>query len=138
MKCESSGIAHGAARWRALTMQANDPGDPGGRWAGLFDAFVLYPIQSAHDFYTCGMHLLGKPDLIAASELVPAAGAAELFRVFALYLLADCPDGGFASGHTFSPSETAPGFRVAWEPCTGYAEDDFFFNPFGRWRFAAL
>ena len=137
LKCDSSGIAHAAARWRALAMQANDPADPVARWAGLFAAFVQYPIRSGGDLYTCGMHLLGAPDLIAAHNLLPVAGAVELFAAFALYLLAERGDGGFASGHTFGTGAAAPRFRVVWEPCTGYAEDDFFFNPFGRWRFTA-
>jgi hypothetical protein len=62
----------------------------------------------------------------------------ELFRPFALYLLAECAEGTFGSGHTFSVSKGAPRYRVTWEPCTGYEEDDFFFNPFGRWRFTPL
>jgi len=137
MKCESAGIAHGRARWITLTRQAGSK-DADKRWSALFEAFVQFPIQSEADFYTCGMHLLGKPDLIVATDLTPAAGAAELFTVFAMYLLAECPDGGFGSGHTFSMSHTAPRYRVVWEPCTGYEEDEFFFNPFGRWRFTAV
>lgn len=137
MKCESSGIAHNSARWEALAKQANDETDGAEFWAALFDAFVCYPIQSGGDFYSCGMHLLGKPDLIATTDLMTVKDAVELFRVFALYLLAECADGGFASGHTFSVSTATPRYRVAWEPCTGYEEDDFFFNPFGRWRFTS-
>ncbi|VTR93784.1 Uncharacterized protein OS=Gloeobacter kilaueensis JS1 GN=GKIL_1802 PE=4 SV=1 [Gemmata massiliana] len=137
MKCESSGIAHSSARWQALAKQADDPSDRAEFWTGLFDAFVAYPIQSKGDFYSCGMHLLGKPDLITATDLAPVKDAVELFRAFAMYLLVECPDGEFASGHTFSASAATPRYRVAWEPCTGYDEDDFFFNPFGRWRFTA-
>jgi hypothetical protein len=83
------------------------------------------------------MHLLGKPDLIVANGMMPVMEAIELFNTFAMYLLAECPDGGFASGHTFSASKTSPQFRLVWEQCTDYEEDEFFFNPFGRWRFTA-
>jgi hypothetical protein len=136
MKCESSGIAHRSAWWEKLAERAFGP-DVNRRWAGLFDAFVQYPIQSDADLYTCGMHLLGKPDLIVATELMPVEEAVTLFRVFAIYLLAECPEGAFGSGHTFSLNPDAPRYRVLWEACTGYDEDDFFFNPFGRWRFTA-
>ncbi|AMV24971.1 hypothetical protein VT84_11270 [Gemmata sp. SH-PL17] len=137
MKSESSGIAHSSARWQVLAKQANNETGRAEFWAGLFDAFVFYPIQSDGDFYSCGMHLLGQPDLIAATDLAPVKGAVELFRAFAMYLLVECPDGEFASGHTFGASNNASRYRVVWEPCTGYEEDDFFFNPFGRWRFTA-
>lgn len=138
MKCESSGVAHSRVRWTVLAIQADNPADHAERCAGLFSAYPQYPIQSEADLYTCGMHLLGKPDLIAPSALMSVEAAVELFRAFAMYLLVERADGGFASGHTFSVSETATRYRVVWEPCSGYAEDDFFFNPFGRWRFTAV
>jgi hypothetical protein len=142
IKSECSGIACSCSRWIELADQAEGGGES--FWAGLFDAFVVFPIGSKTDVYSCGMHLLGKPDLIVSQALLePHAGrsvalaAASLFRVFGMYLLAECPDGGFVSGNTFSVDQTSPRYRVIWEPCTGYAEDEFFFNPFGRWRFTA-
>ena len=135
IKCESSGIAHGRSQWIEFANQVENAKDASTRWSALFDAFVQFPIRFEKDFYTCGMHLLGKPDLIVDVDLSPAADCVELFTTFALYLLAECPDGAFASGHTFRASKKALRYRVAWEPCTGYDEDDFFFNPFGRWRF---
>jgi hypothetical protein len=74
-------------------------------------------------------------DPAAASNT--AAAAARLFETFALYLLMECPVGKFASGHTFGVASGAPRYRLAWEPCNSYPEDDYFFNPFGRWRFTA-
>jgi hypothetical protein len=133
MKCESSGIAHGREHWIQLADQARLKADPN-RWPALFRAFVQMPITSDDDFYTCGMHLLGKPDLIAERTL-GADSVVDLFGIFAIYLLADCPEGKFYSGHTFSLDAQSLRFRVQWEPCTGYDEDEFFFNPFGRWRF---
>ena len=135
MKCEGSGVAHSSARWKALAKRTDDTANRAELWAGIFNAYLQYPIQSDHDHYTCGMHLLGKPDLIVATEQMPVEGAVVLFRAFAMYLLAECPEGTFASGHTFSTRSEATRYRVVWEPCTGYDEDDFFFNPFGRWRF---
>lgn len=143
MKCESSGVAHGRARWLELA-GAVDSTDP---WPALLRSYVQLPLQSNDDRYTCGMHLIGQPDLVASGALLhegygpaedPMRNAVDLFRAFAYYLLAECLPGRFASGHTFSLDATSPRFRVLWEECTGYDEDDFFFNPFGRWRFAEL
>jgi hypothetical protein len=143
MKCESSGVAHGRTRWLELARET----DGADIWSALLRAYVQLPIQSGDDYHTCGLHLLGQPDLIASGTMLrkaygsnedPAWKAVDLFRVFAHYLLSECTPGHFGSGHTFSPDAASPRFRVHWEECTGYEEDDFFFNPFGRWRFAEL
>lgn len=140
MKCDSSGVAHGRDRWVELASAA-EGADP---WSALFRAYVQLPVCNGEDYYTCGLHLLGQPDLIASAAVFREAydsandlgwAAVELFHNFARYLLAECAPGQFASGHTFALSATAPRFRVRWEACTGYEDDDFFFNPFGRWRF---
>jgi hypothetical protein len=143
LKCESSGIAHGRARWLELAGEA--AGDD--HWEALMRAYVQLPISNGEDFYTCGLQLLGLPDLIVSDMLLREAHdsnenqcwqAVDLFRAFACYLLSECSPGKFFSGHTFSPAPSTPRFRVSWEECTGYDEDEFFFNPFGRWRFAEL
>lgn len=142
IKSESSGIAHPYARWCQLDDKAN--GDAGDEWWALLHAFVVYPIASQTDFYSCGMHLLGAPDLIISQGTIPhstnagestTSAAIELFRTFAMYLLSECSVGNFVSGHTFSVDNASPRYRVVWEPCLGFAEDNFFFNSFGRWRF---
>lgn len=143
MKCESSGLAHSRSRWLDLAATAAAPEADWGSWAALARAFVQPLLDNGTDWHTCGMHLLGRPDLIlsqrlAAEAAISASGAAELFDTFGVYLLAECAVGYFAPGHTFRTDNHAPRFRVAWEPCTGYDEDDFFFNPFGRWRFAEV
>jgi hypothetical protein len=141
MKCESSGIAHGRARWHELARDAEGADS----WTALVRGYVQLPIWNGEDYHTCGLHLLGQPDLIVSGSVLreasdptrdPAWTAVDLFRIFANYLLAECTPGRFASGHTFSPDAASPRFRVFWEDCTGYEEDEFFFNPFGRWRFA--
>ncbi len=92
------------------------------------------------------MHLLGAPDLIVSQQMIErtvqsgdtaANAAAQLFRIFGNYLLAECPVGKFVSGHTFSIERDAPRYRVVWEPCDSYPEDTFFHNAFGRWRFTS-
>jgi hypothetical protein len=143
IKIDSSGIAHSAQRWNkfAEAIRLN----PELRSNVIFDAYVLRPIASDDELYTCGMHLLGAPDLIVAKTvLVPTdsegeasivASAAELFRAFGVYLVSECPVGHFAPGHTFSMDAHSPRYRVLWEPCEEYPEDDLFHNPFGLWRF---
>jgi hypothetical protein len=145
IKCESSGIAHSHDRWSKLDDATRlTPGDD---WNALFLAYVVHPVGTDQELYTCGLHLLGLPDLVAATSVLTnatkpnestTAAAVRLFRTFALYLLAECPIGQFASGHTFSPDRTAPRHRLLWEPCTTYAEDSLFHNPFGRWRFTTI
>jgi hypothetical protein len=143
VKCESSGIAHGRARWQELASLAWTSDLDG--WLALFRAYVQCPIRDESTLYTCGLHLLGQPDLIVDESVLGRSGNVEpvdwsalnLFRSFALYLLAECPVGTFAPGHTFRTDASSPRFRLRWEPCVGYEEDDFFFNPFGRWRFTA-
>lgn len=153
MKCESSDIAHGKNHWIELANACEVP--EGGWsndllrrfWMSLFSAYVQFPIQSGGDFYTCGMHLLGKPDVIIKQSLLQEALADKasvvpeaiyLLETFCIYLLSESPEGDFAPGNTFQPDLEYASFRLDWEPCHGYAEDDLSFNPYGRWRFASL
>jgi hypothetical protein len=145
IKCEGAGISHSRRRWFEFAQGAAR--DPEQAWSALFHAFVVYPIGTPTDLYSCGMHLLGAPDMIVSEAVVELANgpggsavgvAAHLFRTFGLYLLGECPTGRFASGHTFSVDKDAPRYRVVWEACTGYPEDSYFFNPFGRWRFTLI
>ncbi len=147
VKCESSGIAHSAKRWIELSEKAGtEPADTPEFWESLFKAYVKFPIASSKDFYSCGMHLLGYPDVIIAQSLLdkladdvsPEKVSVLWFYMFCLYLMIECNIGGFRSGDTFRPLEHEPRIRVRWEQCTGYETDDFYFNPFGRWRLAEL
>jgi hypothetical protein len=143
LKCESSGIAHGRSRWFKLARMAEGEHS----WYALYRAFVQFPIKNGDDSYSCGMHLLGKPDLIVSNALLRegygpttdlGSAAANLLTIVSHYLLAECPIGKFMSGQTVSTDAESPRFRILWEPCTGYDEDHPFFNPFGRWRFERL
>jgi hypothetical protein len=132
MKCESSGIAHSRARWRVLAAASSSATSP-----ALLRAYVQMPLLADDDYISCGLHLLGQPDLIVSRSLLSDADrVVNLFLTFAFYLLSECPAGQFAPGHTFRIDTSSPRYRVMWEACAGYAEDDLFFNPFGRWRFA--
>jgi hypothetical protein len=144
IKIDSSGVVHARDRWKKFDQVANGPTEA--QWLALFQAFVVNPIGSDREMYTCGMHLLGVPDLILSTndlqlptaQTSPDQAASDLFAAFGLYILSECPIGKFASGNTFSLAEGAPRYRVTWEPYRGDPEDSFFFNPYGRWRFTRL
>ncbi len=157
LKCDSSGIAHSRTRWlelgktckRAISNdgKAEDSELASDFWNSLLHAYVQVRIYSPEAFYSCGMHLLGHPDVIISTTILKSAltdnaslvdSAAYLFSTFCIYLLDECPPGQFLSGNTFQPALDFPSFRVIWEPCEDYAEDDLYFNPYGRWRFASL
>jgi hypothetical protein len=136
MKIESSGIAHGRTKWLALA-RASTGNDPDDAMAAAVRAFVQFPVGDAKDFWTCGMHLLGRPDFVVARDVLEPREAARLFDTFAVYLLAECGDERhFSSGNTFRCDTESPRLRATWEACEDYEEDEFFFNPFGRYRFA--
>lgn len=139
--CESSGVGHSAEEW--LSLAANAQQEPMAEEAAfaLFNSFVQYPIASAVDYYSCGMHLLGLPDCIITTQLTKSANATPaplLFQMFCTYLISMDDTSKFHAGHTFRTGPTAPRYRLQWESCTGYDEDDFFNNPFGRWRFTEV
>lgn len=148
IKCESSGVGHSKERWLELAAEAGDePEDTAAFWKSLFRAYVQFPIASDTDYFTCGMHLLGSPDVIISRSLMSEAtapgkreddAAAYLFYMFCLYVLIKCGTTGFVHGHTFQPDQDWPRLRLIWEDCEGYDADDLFFNPFGRWRFVEV
>lgn len=149
LKCESSGAGHSSTSWMELTAAAsqNYPDISSsldhayGFWSSLIHAYVRHPMAADDDYFSCGLHLLGQPDLIASIEMLeshfeqPVSYCLDLFRVFASYVLAECPPGTFAPGNTFAMDTDSPTFTLSWEPCTGYDEDEYHFNPFGMWRF---
>lgn len=115
VKSESSGIAHSGARWRELEHRLPEGAAP------LFDAFVRLPIiNEANDLYSSGMHLLGRPDGIVSLRHFPGPdirGAAQALETLLRALL---------EGQ--EPAHASLG------PCTLYAETDYFWNRWGRYR----
>src|SRR5262249_35815972 len=131
-KCESSGLAHGRAHWLELAKDAAKK-SPHTRAAALIRAFVCRPISDDAGYYSCGMHLLGEPDV----ELEPSGDAVadvELMDLLAIYQLAEKPARGLKDGEGFRPTDEGPRYLLRAKPCTRYSEDDFFFNPYGYWR----
>jgi|GEM_PF-345196 hypothetical protein len=146
LKCDSSGIAHSKEAVIEIAEQLRIENSVE-FWAALFQTCVQYPINSKTDLYTCGMHILGRPDVIISDSLLEAVlddnpakiqAAAFLFSSFCLYLLIECTETPFASGHTFRPAEDWPPIRVRWEECGTYGSESLYHNPYGMWRFAEL
>ncbi|HZW91117.1 MAG TPA: hypothetical protein VFF12_18705, partial [Myxococcaceae bacterium] len=143
MKCESSGIAHGRERWLELATSASAE-RPAVSSAALVESFVQFPIGEEDEYWTCGMHLLGWPDLILAPRILgsdrPDVAGADFFDTLAHYLVVECARGvggrRFRSGNCFRTTPDGVLLRGKWEPCQGYEEDSFFHNPFGRLRFS--
>jgi hypothetical protein len=102
LKGESSGIAHGAARWRALAATvAGDDRDAAG--VALYHAWVRRPLgDAAGILYTCGMHLLGERDAEirrdAVDDELDAVGWLDALN---LYALLEPPAAGIGDGEGF-------------------------------------
>jgi len=134
-KGECSGIAHGRDRWLDLADLADAArhGDAAtlDLASALHLAWVRRPISDAGWLYTCGMHLLGQPDIEHPDD---DPDWLEWMDALALYLLAELPADGIRDGEGFRL--TAEGSRrvLRHTACQRYDADDLFFNPYGYWR----
>lgn len=127
-KCDSSGIAHGRERWLEFASKRTS--------MDAYFAYVRRPISSDATMYSCGMHLLGLPDV----EVIGLSGwdAAMTMDSFAGYLVTEGGGKKMKSGHTFSCSDDDPVLRISTEECKRYELDDFFYNPYGYWRLKTI
>ncbi|TDC42371.1 hypothetical protein E1281_36245 [Actinomadura sp. KC345] len=138
VKNESSGTAHGRDRWLALAEQAAEAKDE--ELAAVFvNAWVKLPIYDGEVLYSCGMHLLGAPDveIEVDEEQLTEHGVPELamhLKVLAIYLLTDPRAQEIEDGAGFRMTEDAPRHILRTAACDRYEEDDFFFNPYGYVR----
>lgn len=138
VKNESSGIAHGRERWLALAerasgAEAEDLAD------ALITAWVKRPISDGKVLYSCGMHLLGAPDVeIEAEASQPTrdelADLVMHLDTLAIYLLTDPRAEEIEAGAGFRLTEDAPRWLLRTGACDRYDEDDFFYNPYGYVR----
>ncbi|GAA3231756.1 hypothetical protein [Nonomuraea helvata] len=138
VKNESSGIAHGRDRWLALADQAADATDEA-LAAALVAAWVKRPIYDGQVLYSCGMHLLGAPEVeIEVGEEPPAQDRllelVEHLDTLAIYLLTDPRAEEIEDGAGFRMTEDAPRWVLRTGACDRYDEDDLFFNPYGYVR----
>ncbi|MEU5883422.1 hypothetical protein [Spirillospora sp. NPDC047279] len=135
-KDESNGLTHGRDRWLELADAAAGADDEDERAVHLYHAFVKRTIFDGELYYSCGMHLLGLPDVEVewpdGSEPEPDE-VAGLIDALALYLLTEERGAEVEEGEGFRLAEDAPRWILRHHPCDRY-EDDLFANPFGYWR----
>ena len=123
VKCDSSGIAHGKDRWLEFATKQ--------RPMDAYFAYVRRPLGSDEAMYSCGMHLVGLPDVkvVGFSDW----DAAMIMDAFAGYLITEDGKRTVKVGHTFSCSSDDPVLRISHDECRDYETDDFFYNPYGYW-----
>jgi hypothetical protein len=130
VKNESSGLAHGRDRWLAIADAAAAAPTEGHLTLSLYDAWVKRPIRDEDGvLYSCGMHLLGAPEVEVVDGAIDDVATID---AFAGYMLLESPR--LRDGEGFRVAVDAPRWTIEFRPCDRYAEDDFFYNPFGAWR----
>ncbi|QIS16435.1 DUF4261 domain-containing protein [Nocardia arthritidis] len=132
VKNESNGLAHGRDQWLEF---ADDAADDDTSDVALYYAWVKRPIVDDDVYYSCGMHLLGLPDIeIEPRDAMDPQELARLIDELALYLLTEERAQEMRDGAGFRLAEDAPRWILRQFPCARYEEDDFYFNPYGYWR----
>ncbi|WP_433331707.1 hypothetical protein [Spirillospora sp. CA-294931] len=127
IKNESNGLTHGKDRWLEF---AEDTGP-----VPLYYAWVKRPISTGDLYMSCGMHLLGAPDVSVVWPGDPAPDdVAELLDALALYLLTEDRAAEMKDGEGFRLAKDAPRWILTHHPDDQYEPDDFFHNPYGHWR----
>ncbi|GII05159.1 hypothetical protein [Planobispora takensis] len=141
VKNESSGLTHGRDRWLFLADGAAGATDWMELAVVLFEAWVKRPISSANLLRSCGMHLLGAPDVELEVDWPdprrPSGrqvdDAVELMDNLALYLLTEDRAMTIVDGEGFRLSPDGPRWVLRRHPCHD-DEESFFHNPYGYWR----
>lgn len=134
-KSESAGLAHGRDRWLELAKQykkASKAGDAHTASATLYWAWVQRAIhdEDTATLYSVGMHLLGHRDVEVDDDL-KVSDAVRWIDLMGLYLVADKPKRALRTGEGFRLGDQGPRRVIELDDCLRYAEDDFFFNPYG-------
>lgn len=137
-KSESSGLAHGREYWLELArhyLNAMKKGDAHAASAALYRAWVQRVIhdEETKSFYSIGMHLLGHRDVEIDDDL-DISDAVKWIDLMGLYLVVDKPKRSLRNGEGFRLSDCEPRRIMELHHCERYAEDDFFFNPYGYVR----
>lgn len=137
-KGESAGIVHGRAKWLKLAtdyVRAVEKTDVFDFCSTLYWAWVRRPLLDLENdaYYSCGLHLLGLPDVEIESSL-ELNSALEWIVLLGLYLAADRPQRPLLDGEGFRLRNEGPRRIMRMKPCQRYAEDEFFYNPDGYIR----
>lgn len=134
VKCESSGIAHGRDHWLALARTAARSDDPQQRHEALVRSWVRMPLSDREALYSCGMHLLGHPDVELPARMDPHLAARWMLTVGKRSL--DVERGELQVGSTLRV-DGQPLRRARLRPCRRHQENDLVHNPWGYWDLRA-
>ena len=88
IKNESNALAHGRDRWLTLADRATG-GDGPALVEALYRAWVKGPIGEDGLFMSCGLHLLGQPDVEVSTRSHAPEEVIELIDALGLYLLTE-------------------------------------------------
>ncbi|MGK5517887.1 hypothetical protein ACSNN9_00855 [Micromonospora sp. URMC 107] len=137
VKNESNGVAHGRDRWLSLADEAAAATTDVELAGVLYRASVKRPIRAGESLYSCGMHLLGAPDVELLATPATDGGVEDrvtLLDTLALYLLTDERAAEMADGEGFRLSADSPRWLLEHRPDDRHETDDLFHNPLGYWR----
>lgn len=133
IKNESNALTHGRDRWLTLADRATG-GDGPAVVEALYRAWVKRPIGEDGLFMSCGLHLLGQPDVEVFTRSHTPEEVIELIDALGLYLLTEPRAGQLRDDEGFRVAPGAPRWLLERRACERYESDDFFFNPYGYWR----
>lgn len=122
VKVDSAGIAHEWDQWFAA-LDSQNPFD-------LYRTFVVL-IRDAQEYYSCGMHHFGLPD-VEVECTVEINQAAALMNQFNFWQIVEKPE--LASGHTFSIGRAAPQYRISLKKDSRHDPLNSYHNPSGLWN----
>jgi hypothetical protein len=133
-KSESSNITHGRERWLHLAASVAAANERVGKAGPLYSAFVRRPLSTGLVYHSCGMHLLGEPDV----EITAADDdrGIEWMDALARYMLVEGGAARMRDGDTFGLQPESTRRVLRHRPCIRYREDDIHYNPWGYWRLA--
>ncbi|WP_026411089.1 hypothetical protein [Actinomadura oligospora] len=134
VKHEGSRLTHGRERWLGI---ADDASEATGEALALalVEAWVKRPVRDGEVSRTCGMHLLGAPEVeIEIHEDMSARERRVHLDALALYLLTDPRGEEIEDGEGFRLTEDAPRWILRTGDCHFEDPDDLSFNPYGYVR----
>lgn len=140
-KSESAGVAHGFRRWIHLFTEYKtgySQADPVRYANALYDSWVRRPLSDNKWWYSCGMHLLGLPDIEVEPREDPRQ-AIQCMDFIGTRLLAGESVDSLLVDKIIMPEkdlaiENTEPKTISHVPCERYEADDFFFNPYGYIR----
>lgn len=134
VKHEGSCLTHGRERWLSIAGDADDATGEALAIA-LVNAWVKRPIRDGEVSRSCGMHLLGAPEVeIEIHDDMSSGDRRTYLDVLALYLLTDPRAKEIEDGEGFRLAEDAPRWILRTGDCYFEDPDDLSYNPYGYVR----